>query len=226
MVPRLDVWLVEEGHCSSRQVAKRAIKSGLVLVNGEIRKSSYQVKSHDTVELVESVDNPMGFSKLQKIDELLDGKLIPKNARALDIGSSAGGFLLYLAENGIQEAIGLEVADRFYENLVEIAEQYPFISIIIDDAFVLEPEIIAPASSLDILLIDVTTDPNGTQTLVKRFSPLLKTAGILVSAFKSSSSSGVINEMKLMLQEIGYRNLEAFVLDPTRQEFHIIGYRT
>ncbi|MCK5389335.1 MAG: TlyA family RNA methyltransferase, partial [Candidatus Thorarchaeota archaeon] len=31
-MPRLDVWLVENGHSSSRQVAKRAIKEGLVTV--------------------------------------------------------------------------------------------------------------------------------------------------------------------------------------------------
>ena len=226
-MPRLDVWLVEEGHCSSRQVAKRAVKSGLVLVNGKVSKPSYQVKSHDTVEVIhESVDMPAGFAKLQKINEVFSSRLLHTNGVALDIGSSAGGFLLYLAEKGINKAIGIEVADRFSQDLFRIAEQYSNISILIDDAFTMEPEIVAPAATLDILLVDVTTDPEGTRTLVKRFSPLLKTGGVLVCAFKSSPVIQVMDEMKLGIQEIGYHGIEVVVLDSSLKEFHIVGYRT
>jgi len=48
-VPRLDVWLVEEGLFSSRQAAKRAIKDGLVSVNGIQVKPSKQVSGQEEI---------------------------------------------------------------------------------------------------------------------------------------------------------------------------------
>jgi predicted rRNA methylase YqxC with S4 and FtsJ domains len=225
-MPRLDVWLIEEERFSSRQAAKRAIKSGQVLVNGMTSKPSYQVKRTDTIEILDDfTDMPVGFSKLQGIDRLLKGQLVSKNGMALDIGSSAGGFLLYLAENGIKEAIGVEVSKRFSENLFRIAERYPNISIILDDAFIMDPNIITTDKSLDILLVDVTTNPEGTQSLVEKFSPLLKSNGIMIAAIKYPFSDDIAERMKFEITDIGYQNVTALILDSTRQEFHIVGYR-
>ena len=67
-MPRLDVWLVETGQFSSRQAAKRAIKEGLVIVNGKKCKPSTQVSEKDTIELLSTeADVPQGFQKLKEL---------------------------------------------------------------------------------------------------------------------------------------------------------------
>ena len=158
-MPRLDVWLVETGHFSSRQSAKRAIKDGLVTVNGRVCKPSKQVSEKDTIELLSTeADVPQGFQKLKELDEQLQSQLVSKVCTALDIGSSAGGFLIYLAEKGVN-VVGIEVSKRFTGELHAIVEKYPTVSVIYVDAFDMDPTIITNKGQLDLLLVDVTTDP-------------------------------------------------------------------
>ena len=100
-MPRLDVWLVENGHFSSRQVAKRAIKEGMVTIDGKPCKPSKKVSGDEDIRVSpDYADKPMGYHKLKEIDELLGGKLVTLPCIALDIGSSAGGFLAYLNDKG------------------------------------------------------------------------------------------------------------------------------
>ncbi|UCH03848.1 MAG: cell division protein FtsJ, partial [Candidatus Thorarchaeota archaeon] len=94
---RLDIWLVEQGHFSSRQAAKRAIRAGHVKVNGELAKPSKQIRGSESVTVSkESLDTPVGYMKLKRIDDSI-GNVVTSATLALDIGSSAGGFLRYLA---------------------------------------------------------------------------------------------------------------------------------
>ena len=88
---RLDVWLIENGYFSSRQVAKRAIKEGLVTVDGQLCKPSKQVSGREEIIISpESVDMPMGYHKLKQIDELLEGNLVMKPCIALDFQNIKG----------------------------------------------------------------------------------------------------------------------------------------
>ena len=167
-MPRLDVWLVETGQFSSRQAAKRAIKDGLVIVNGRKCKPSTQVSEKDTIELLSTeADVPHGFQKLKELDERLQDELVSNACTALDIGSSAGGFLIYLAEKGAN-VVGIEVSKRFAEELHTIVEKYSHISVIFADAFDMDPTIIVSNGQLDLLLIDVTTEPEGTLKLIEK----------------------------------------------------------
>lgn len=223
---RLDVWLVENCQFSSRQAAKRAIKAGLVLVNGESAKPSLQIRTDDVVDVLdEQADKPKGFGKLAAIEKQVGFPLIHEGGLALDIGSSAGGFLRYLAEHNVKEAIGIEVSERFAQELLQITEEYSNISIIIDDAFSIDLDVVSSPESLNLLLIDVTTDPEGSKKLVKRFSPLLKSGGILVVAFKAKPLTKTMEDTKQEIWGFGYQNLSAFNLDDDRQEFHIAGHR-
>lgn len=220
-MPRLDVWLVEKGRFLSRQAAKRAINNGLVTVNGRICKPSTQVSEKDTIELLSSeIDVPQGLQKLKELDRRLQGTLVSKKCMALDIGSSAGGFLIYLAERGAN-VIGIEVSERFVKELNAIVDRYPLVSVVFADAFHIDPHTIVRNGKIDLLLIDVTTDPEGTLKLIERFTPLLKEHGRMLSAFKLNYKSETLTHLKELISLLGYAQVQEIFLDETRQEVHI-----
>ncbi|MFW9799052.1 MAG: S4 domain-containing protein [Candidatus Thorarchaeota archaeon] len=223
-MPRLDIWLVEQGYFSSRQTAKRAIRAGHVKVNGNYAKPSKQIKGTESVVVsMDAPDAPLGYLKLQRIDESLGGIITPGKT-ALDIGSSAGGFLMYLAECNVT-AVGVEVSEGFAEPLQKLVNKYPKLSILIDDAFTMDPLIVNEEEQLDLLLIDVTTEPEGTLRLVKRFSPLLIKRGWLIASFKSNTSSQAISNICGSVADLGFTGIRNLVLDKTLQEFHVAAIR-
>ena len=220
-MPRLDVWLVETGQFSSRQAAKRAIKDGLVIVNGRECKPSKNVSEKDTIELLSTkADVPQGFHKLKELDERLQDTLVCSSCTALDIGSSAGGFLIYLAEKGAN-VVGIEVSKRFTKELHAIVEKYSEVSVIYADAFDMDPTIITNHGLLDLLLVDVTTEPEGTLKLIEKFTPLLKKEGRMLAAFKLSHKSDTITSLKDNISQLGYGQIQEIILEETRQEIHI-----
>ena len=219
---RLDVWLVENGYFSSRQVAKRAIKEGMVTVDGRQCKPSKQVSGKEDITVsAEYEDMPMGYHKLKEIDEVLEGNLVTLPCIALDIGSSAGGFLAYLNDKGAT-SIGIEVARRFTKDLTRLAESYPQISVIFDDAFTIDPTVIIDEGGLDLLLVDVTTEIDGTLNLISRFSGLLKKGGRLVAAFKTDNPDIVLQLLE-SVTNFGFYDVQSISLDDSRQEVHIVG---
>lgn len=220
-MPRLDVWLVETGQFSSRQAAKRAIKDGLVTVSGRECKPSTQVSEKDTIELLSTeADVPQGFQKLKELDKRLQDKLVCSACTALDIGSSAGGFLIYLAEKDAN-VVGIEVSNRFTKELHAIVEKHPNISVIFADAFEMDPAIITNKGQLDLLLVDVTTEPEGTLKLIEKFTPLLKKEGRMLAAFKSNHKSETLAFFKDAIYQLGYARIQEIILEETRQEVHI-----
>ncbi|MFW9801290.1 MAG: S4 domain-containing protein [Candidatus Thorarchaeota archaeon] len=224
-MPRLDIWLVEKGYFSSRQAAKRAIRAGHVKVNGALSKPSKTIKKTDSVVVSTVIqDNPIGYAKLKEIDDYLEGNLLWDINLALDIGSSAGGFLTLLGERNIR-AVGVEVSDEFAETLEELVETYPTISILIDDAFTMDPSIVCNEGTLDLLLVDVTTDPDGTINLIQRFSSLMKKGSRLVAAFKARSTPETIEELRRQVSRLGFVEILNLTLDKTRQEIHLIATR-
>lgn len=97
---RLDKYLVDEGYFESRNRANDAIKAGQVTVDGKQAKASAKVDENTIVEVEDAkfyvsraarkleaflVQYPMGF----------------KDKKALDIGSSTGGFAQIVLENGV-----------------------------------------------------------------------------------------------------------------------------
>ena len=224
-MPRLDVWLVEEGLFSSRQAAKRAIKEGLVTVNGTHFKPSKQVSGREEILVSsEARDLPHGYSKLKQLDEMTGGNLASENILALDIGSSAGGFLSYLIEQGAT-AIGIEISSTFIPKLKKLAYTFDRLSLIEGDAFTLEIEQVCSVGELDLLLIDVTTEIEGTMQLIKKYSPLVKKNGRLIAAFKSRMDEDVLSQILSVLTPDLYVDTKTVVLDSSRQEFHLIANR-
>ena len=226
-MPRLDVWLVETGQFTSRQAAKRAIKDSLVIVNGKESKPSKQVSERDVIEVVsQDADFPLGYKKLKEIDEKLNNSLVSTPCLALDIGSSAGGFLVYLATKGADVG-GIEVSKRFREELHALVDEYPQISVIFTDAFEMNPTIITKPNNLDVLLVDVTTEPDGTLKLVEKYTILLKKRGRMVAAFKSNpEDTGNTENLRKTISQMGYEEIQEICLDEARQEVHIVALRS
>ncbi|MDH4213768.1 MAG: S4 domain-containing protein [Candidatus Thorarchaeota archaeon] len=225
-MPRLDVWLVESGRFSSRQAAKRAIKKGNVTVDGHLCKPSKQITGNESIQvLIDHADVPKGFHKLKRIDDALGGNLVSSSCIALDIGSSAGGFLAYLGLKGAQ-AIGIEVSTRFTKELRALVDANPHLSILYADAFEIEPSSVADENSLDLLLIDVTTDLTGTLHLVSMYKSLLKKRGRLIAAFKTENRADVVLQIIESVKKLGFDDVKNIHLDDTLQEVHITASRT
>lgn len=97
---RLDKYLVEEGYFESRNRALDAIKTGHVLVDGKAAKASQKIGTENSVEVA---DEKFYVSRAaRKLESFLAGYPMElKGERALDIGSSTGGFAQILLENGV-----------------------------------------------------------------------------------------------------------------------------
>ncbi|MFW9955555.1 MAG: S4 domain-containing protein [Candidatus Thorarchaeota archaeon] len=220
-MPRLDVWLVEENIFTSRQAAKRAIKEGLVTVDGRPMKPSYHVTGKEKI-LVSSLarDLPRGYGKLKQLDDRVQGRLVKPGTFALDVGSSAGGFLYYLLEKGAK-VVGVEISETFIPTLRELEKSFTgLFTLIAGDAFSIDPYAICNAGELDVLLIDVTTDPNGTLLLIERFTPVLKHGGRLIAAFKGKLDTNIVSNLSDY-----YSESQIVELDSSVKEFHFIGQR-
>jgi len=94
--------------------------------------------------------------------------------------------------------------------------------VIFDDAFSIDPIIIVDEGGLDLLLVDVTTEIDGTLTLVSRFSGLLKKGGRLVAAFKTDNQDTVLQLLD-SVADFGFVDVQSIYLDSSRQEAHITG---
>jgi spermidine synthase len=103
--------------------------------------------------------------------------------------------------------------------------EYPNVSVLFDDAFTMDPIIVDENEKFDLLLIDVTTEPQGTLMLVKKFSVLLKKEGWLVATFKSRTTSAAISSLRDSVASLGFTTVQDIVLDDTLHEFHVVAVR-
>ncbi len=97
---RLDKYLVEEGYFESRNRAHEAIKAGEVTVDGKKPKPSVKIDENTVVEVA---DTKFYVSRAgRKLDAFLSEHPVDmKHKRALDIGSSTGGFAQIDLEQGV-----------------------------------------------------------------------------------------------------------------------------
>lgn len=140
---RLDNYLKNNGFYESREKAQKAIKEGLVFVNGkQILKISYILNSNDNVEVIKQNNYvSRGAYKLQKALDFFNVNVSELNA--IDIGSSTGGFTDVLLQRNIKQVICIDVGkDQLHPKIkndpkVKVFEQTDFRTIddnIIKDA--------------------------------------------------------------------------------------------
>ncbi len=124
---RLDNYLVENNLAGSRTKAQGMIKDGLVVVNGEIMlKSSLKVSSNDEVRVKEHKEyvSRSAYKLTSFLDEL---KIDISSKRALDIGSSTGGFTQVLLEYGASEVTAVDVGkEQLHESLKNDSRVHSF----------------------------------------------------------------------------------------------------
>jgi len=116
---RLDKYLVDEGYYESRNRANDAIKAGLVLVDGKKPKASAKVDENTVVEVQ---DSKFYVSRAgRKLENFLaEHSVDMKDKRALDIGSSTGGFAQIVLENGVASIDCVDVGtDQLHISLRE-----------------------------------------------------------------------------------------------------------
>ncbi len=175
---RLDILLVKKGFFTSRSKAKEAIKRGFVLVDGrKVTKPSTEVDFESEIKVLQP-ERPRGYWKLKEIDEhfnLFSGKEV-----VLDLGSSAGGFLLYASERA-REVYGIEYSREFEEQLREIERQRPNVKVFIADAFSFDASLLP---ELDIILNDLTLPFSASFRAMRRFLPKLKKGGLVLFVHK------------------------------------------
>ncbi len=97
---RLDKYLVDEGYFESRNRANDAIKAKKVKVDGKVAKASAKIDENSVVDVE---DEKFYVSRAaRKLENFLaEYPMDFKDKRALDIGSSTGGFAQIVLENGV-----------------------------------------------------------------------------------------------------------------------------
>jgi 23S rRNA (cytidine1920-2'-O)/16S rRNA (cytidine1409-2'-O)-methyltransferase len=107
---RLDVLIVERGLAPSRERAQALLLAGLVRVNGaRMEKPGSQVPSEALVELAGDGQRYASRGGLKLEGALEDFSVTPREKICLDIGSSTGGFIDCLLQNGARRVYAVDV---------------------------------------------------------------------------------------------------------------------
>ncbi len=214
---RLDAYLVETGHFKSRGRAKTAVLNGNVKVNGVLaKKVSKDIKAEDTIEVEDGLDMPKGYFKLKGIQEATE--LLKKGDAALDLGSSAGGFLLYASE--IVESIrGVEFSADFLFELEKIQSDKDNVTVMFGDVFQMPLEEMSPVQ-VDVLLSDMTLEPSLSIRALERVLPLLKEGGKFLQVIKIENR----RSRRPILAQIEALDVTILdVLESEKMEIYVIG---
>ncbi|NEW60968.1 TlyA family RNA methyltransferase [Sulfurovum sp. bin170] len=108
---RLDKYLVENNLFESRNRAIDAIKRGKIFIDGKVAKPSTKCDENSNIYIDTEKFYVSRASK--KLELFLEEYPIDlKDKRALDIGSSTGGFVQILLENGVKSVTAVDVGSN------------------------------------------------------------------------------------------------------------------
>lgn len=107
--PRLDEWLVENGHYSTRARARDAIKRGCVTMDDVVAKPSRSVVEPNAVKISDPALTLVSRAALKLEKALDDLDLSPAGMVALDLGASTGGFCQVLLNRGASKVFAVDV---------------------------------------------------------------------------------------------------------------------
>jgi 23S rRNA (cytidine1920-2'-O)/16S rRNA (cytidine1409-2'-O)-methyltransferase len=213
---RLDSLLVELGKVASRGRAKRAIIEGDVRVDGKpVTKPSKQVSYSNKIEVFENIDVPAGYLKLKSIQETTN--IICPGDCVLDLGSSAGGFLMYASEIAAYVK-GIEFSNDFLHVLEELSASRNNITIIKGDVFTM-PLSEMSEKPVDVILNDITVEPEDSINVLEKVLPLLKPDGRVLQVLKLSNRSGLDNYLN-RITELDLTIMH--VIEPQKREIYVV----
>jgi 23S rRNA (cytidine1920-2'-O)/16S rRNA (cytidine1409-2'-O)-methyltransferase len=213
---RLDAYLVDMGYFKSRGRAKTAIVEGNVKVNGTtVTKVSRDISTEDVIEVIEGLDQPQGYFKLKFIQE--ESGILKSGDKVLDLGSSAGGFLLFASEIA-GNVKGIEFSRDFRSELGKIAYERENVNIIFGDVFTVPLNLLSE-EPVDVILSDMTLEPEDSIKALSRVLPLLKAGGKLLQVIKISKKKNP----KPILSKIENIGLEIQqVISSEKQEIYVV----
>ncbi len=109
-MPRLDVYLHENGFCQSRSLGGKLVKGGFVFVNGvPCQKPSLEVGGEDLIEIRENPLTRYVSRGGLKLEEALNAfQLSPEGMICADIGASTGGFTDCLLQHGAGKVYAID----------------------------------------------------------------------------------------------------------------------
>ena len=178
---RLDAYLVDMGYFKSRGRAKSAVLEGNVKVNGTpVTKVSRDVSTDDLIEVTEGLDQPQGYFKLKLVQE--ESGLLKLGDKVLDLGSSAGGFLLFASEIA-GHVKGIEFSRDFRSELGKIAYERENVEVMFGDVFTVPLNLLSK-EPVDVILLDITLEPEDSIKALSRVLPLLKEGGKVLQVIK------------------------------------------
>ncbi|WP_340818652.1 SAM-dependent methyltransferase [Methanolobus sp. WCC4] len=217
---RLDAYLVEMEYFKSRGRAKTAILNGSVRVDGNVvKKPSKDISSEAEVDVDEGLDMPRGYFKLKRIQDATG--VISPGDRVLDLGSSAGGFLM-MASEVASSVKGVEFSRDFDEELGKVVQEKDNVSVMFGDVFQIPLEEMAP-EPVDVILSDMTLEPMDSLAALERVLPLLKDQGKLLQVIKMGKEKNS-KPILAKVESMGVKIID--VLDSDRQEIYIIAQKT
>ncbi len=216
---RLDAYLVYAGYFKSRGRAKTAIINGNVRVDGTVvKKPSKDINAGYQVDVREGLDMPRGYFKLKRIQDATG--IISEGDTVLDLGSSAGGFLM-LASETAYSVKGLEYSRDFTAELEKVMHEKDNVSVIFGDVFSISLEKLS-AEQVDVILSDMTLEPMHSLSALERVLPLLRNKGKLLQVIKMGDKK----DPHPFLDEMGSMGLMVLeVLDSDKQEIYIIAQK-
>jgi len=213
---RLDSFLVELGKVASRGRAKRAIIEGDVRVDGKpVTKPSKQVSYSNKIEVFENIDVPAGYLKLKSIQDTTN--IIRPGDFVLDLGSSAGGFLMYASEIA-SHVKGIEFSNDFLHVLEELSASRNNITIIKGDVFTM-PLSELSEKPVDVILNDITVEPEDAINVLEKVLPLLNPDGRVLQVLKLSKRSGLDNYLN-RITELDLTIMH--VIEPQKREIYVV----
>lgn len=110
---RLDSYLFKQGITQSRNKAQELIKSNQVLVNSKIiSKTSFEVDETCNITILNAKQyvSRAGYKLKTYLSE--QTVICPKDLICLDIGSSTGGFVQVLLEEGAKKVVAVDVGSE------------------------------------------------------------------------------------------------------------------
>lgn len=179
------------------------------------------------MDVEEGLDMPRGYFKLKSIQERIP--VLKEGDYVLDLGSSAGGFLMFASEViGTEGHIhGIEFSKDFRTELGKLAFENENITVAYGDVFTYPLEKTGTAEvtkdgKFDVLLNDMTLEPVDSIAALERMSPLLRDGGKLLQVIKipkNRSKAAILRK----IESFGFTIEE--VIEPERQETYIIAVK-
>ncbi len=107
---RIDLYLVQNQTFDSRNKAAVAVKDGCFTVNGRVvTKPSFEVSDQDQILAVKAASTYVSRSAHKLLHAFEAFPLDCKDAIAIDLGASTGGFCQVLLEKGVQKVYAVDI---------------------------------------------------------------------------------------------------------------------